>query len=374
MYLLIKKSDIKKYLISLLLLIPGFILTRHINLKFLSPYMAPVICLMVLLGVKISRDLLILIPITIYSLCSLFYSIIIGGSIADSLRFFTIIIFTLLAFFYKSSIVKNKYILLIPFILQGLFITSLSFYLTLSYDEGLVATIRQYFLSTDYGDVYSNGYYYKVQVIGNALIPLVFYICLSNFNKKLYKYSAGFMAIAVFICGNLSYIITASLAILLFLPKGKKYVNVIGIIIVSACIYFFYDPIVAKFIQPLSIDGGSSMDLRFIQINHIYHKMFNSSENILFGYGLGASLGGEYALAKYIELQSLYFVYQIGLVGILIYLSTIWILMIKFLSKEGIKIFLLYIMGSILNPYLFDSNQILATLIIVIFFSKPIRI
>jgi hypothetical protein len=366
-YLLYK--NIINFIFPLLLISDELILTRHSQFKFLSGFLAPITCFIVLLSIRVSHKLDLLIPVFIYSIFSFYYSILIGNDISDVTRFFIIIVFTLLAFYCNNSINCNKYPIIIPFIIQAIIIIAISFYLAWSNDPSLANDFRNYFIENGIGDVYTfNGYYFKVQIIGNALIPLIFYICLENYEKKSYMYSSFLMGLAIIVCGNLSYIVVSVIAIIIFFYKRIKNKNIIMIIILFFSCIYFYDLFLEKFIS--SAGSESSMDARFSQLNLIYSLLCNSAVNTLFGYGLGARLPGIYYSNPYIELQTMYIIYQIGLIGIIIYFLTLGILLNNFLLKKGKIIYLLYLASSIMNPYIFDSNQIIATLIIVLYYGK----
>jgi hypothetical protein len=324
---------------------------------------------LVLLGIRVSNKLDLLIPVITYLFLSFYYSILIGNDLNDVLRFFIIITFTLLAFYSKKSTFAYKYLILIPFVLQAILIIAISFYLAYSNDSLLAKDFRNYFIENGIGDIYTfNGYYYKVQIIGNALIPLIFYICLENYEKKCFRYTSFLMGFAILVCGNLSYLVVSVIAVIIFFYKKIKYRKIIlTIILFLSCIYF-YDLFFEKFI---SSDGSEpSMDARFSQLNVVYNLLSDSVVKILFGYGLGARLPGSYFSNQYIELQTIYIVYQIGIIGIAIYFVTLIFLIYNHFTMNGKIIFLLYLLSSIMNPYIFDSNQIIATLIIVLFYGK----
>jgi hypothetical protein len=55
-----------------------------------------------------------------------------------------------------------------------------------------------------------------------------------------------------------------------------------------------------------------------------------------------------------------------------LYAVKIWEMAKHRFSKEGIAVFLFFILAGISNPYILDSNQIVATLIILLAFGKSV--
>jgi hypothetical protein len=122
-------------------------------------------------------------------------------------------------------------------------------------------------------------------------------------------------------------------------------------------------------------DGGdSSMGVRFDQLDVASNLWSQSPARFLLGAGLGANFpdGHErnYSEYQYIELQSLYLLVQLGVLGMAIYLATLTISTHRFLNKDGRWIFWLYMLSGATNPYILDTNQIIATILLICFYPR----
>ena len=53
-----------------------------------------------------------------------------------------------------------------------------------------------------------------------------------------------------------------------------------------------------------------------------------------------------------------------------IYATTLWVSARHRLDADGRKIFWLYMLSGCTNPYIFDSNQIIATIVLVVAFPR----
>jgi hypothetical protein len=239
--------------------------------------------------------------------------------------------------------------------------------------------VRATALSSGWGDVYSfDGLYYRVQLVGNALLPLLFMIALWRIDRgPAYRWVAVISLVALLAAGNLTYLLTAAIAAgirfraVLSRPGWGRWV--IGLLIACGCIYgatAIQEAVERKF------DGtDSSMGVRFDQIDAALEQAGDSPVTLLLGAGLGAPFPDgrerDYSRYQYIELQTLYLLYQLGIVGMLVYTTTLISLTRRAMSRTARTIFWLYVLSGITNPYLLDSNQIAATLLLLHLF--PLR-
>jgi hypothetical protein len=122
-------------------------------------------------------------------------------------------------------------------------------------------------------------------------------------------------------------------------------------------------------------DGSdSSMGVRFDQLDAAGREVGDAPLKLVFGTGLGARFPDgqqrNYSQDRYIEMQWLYLALQLGLLGLLLYATTLWLSARAFLEPEGRSIFWLYMLAGCTNPYILDSNQIIATIILVCAFPR----
>ena len=91
--------------------------------------------------------------------------------------------------------------------------------------------------------------------------------------------------------------------------------------------------------------------------------------NIIIGEGLGNYIEAstptrEYNGDIYFEMQTLYIINQIGIVGVLLFYSTIFV-NIKKQGTEKLILYTIYLIYSFWNPYCFDTTQMIVTLLII---------
>jgi O-antigen ligase len=120
--------------------------------------------------------------------------------------------------------------------------------------------------------------------------------------------------------------------------------------------------------------SDSSMGVRFDQIDAAVNLWSDSPGSFVFGTGLGSGFpdGRErnYSEFQYIELQSLYLFVQLGLIGMLLYLATLVVNVRHLLDPDGRRIFWLYMLSGCTNPTILDTNQIIATMLLVCLFPR----
>jgi len=353
------------------------LLTRQNQLPLLEGLAAPWALLLVVVGLRINPAIAVIGPMLFYAAASMVGSIFIGRDIATAGRFFAILVGTLLAFHVRLGRVSAPWALL-PILVQSLLITALAITLAVLQDPLLAAGIRNTAIENNWGDVYSfDGLYFRVQVIGNALLPLLFMICLWRFgSSRFYSWGLYLSGVGLVAAGNLTYFVTIAFALLLRrrqLLSRSLLARVLAVVAALALLTFGWD--LANTLIERKFEGSdSSMGVRFDQVGVAVKAFGESPMQMLLGAGLGArfpdGLERNYSESLYIELQALYITYQIGLLGMLIYILSLIYLVRQTLNRDGRPIFWLYILSGITNPYILDTNQLVATLILVHLFSR----
>ncbi len=261
-------------------------------------------------------------------------------------------------------------------IIQALVVISISLYMTF-FGSAISGDIRHFFTSKNLGDIYSyDGIYYRVQILGNAILPLAFFISYINF--RVYKGPISYFvlfSLSIFFCGNLTYIIGCAIFVFTIECLRSNINNLVykscstGLVFFVLIIIFRHE--LSEIIDiKFSVDN-SSMGIRFLQIEHLLSTFKDSYYSVLWGGGLGNFVDGRiadrvYSSAIYYELQWLYVLNQLGPI---LFLMLVLIHFIMFLSvvhnKYVVSAYILYIFSSITNPYLFDSSHFVVILILI---------
>lgn len=130
-------------------------------------------------------DKYVLLLITTLILFSL-VSLIRGNDPLLVFRFSVITIFIVLSYYisdFRFSFIKLFFVV---YIIQAIVVISIELYMYFEYGTGDYLDARFYFLSNDYGDVYTYGSgFYHIQLKGNALLPFAF--MLSMFMYKIFN-------------------------------------------------------------------------------------------------------------------------------------------------------------------------------------------
>ncbi|WAC74974.1 hypothetical protein OU995_09880 [Roseateles sp. SL47] len=365
--------------LSLAFALATLLLTRHAQVPGLSSVTAPWALLILAVTLRLSKLTLAIVPMLAYCCVSLVVSVFLGNEATVGLRFLVITIATLVAFGVRSQPVSPAWALF-PVTLQAIGIAGLSLTLSVMQDPLMGGAVRAYALTSDWGDVYTlDGVYYRVQVIGNALIPLLFAICLWQPPSRFRSWGLITAVVGLLAAGNLTYFLMAGVAVFLrfksyFYTHTRTWLTVFSVLAVVAVANsdVGINSVTRKF------DGaGSSMGVRFDQIEAVVRATDALPAAVLTGAGLGSRFPNgrlnDYSDSLYIELQALFVGYQLGLIGAALYGVTLLYFARRTLSREGQQIFWLYMLSGISNPYILDTNQIIATMLLVHCFPRRTR-
>jgi hypothetical protein len=355
----------------------GFLVTRQTQIDVLNGTAAPWAIFLALAFIRRGPALLLLLPVTVYGALSSVASTALGSDTANVLRFYVITVGTLLAFYIRPRQISAGFALS-PLILQCMIIASVSLWLGFAQSEELGQLVRGYILETTWGDIYSfDGIYYRVQLIGNALVPLIFLISLWRYRQqRLYRVMTWVSFLGVFAAGNLTYVLVAGLGLAIRLwGHARKSVLTWLLMPLVFCAALFASWNGIQEAIDRKFDGtDSSMGVRFDQVDVAIESWKESPVKFLLGAGLGAPYpdGRErnYSEFQYIELQLLYLIYQLGALGIITYAATLVTLAQYCLDRNGRYIFWLYILSGSTNPTILDTNQIIATMMLVCLFPR----
>ncbi|MCA2071910.1 O146 family O-antigen polymerase [Escherichia coli] len=311
------------------------------------------------------------------------YSLYSGNDPVLISRFY--IILALIIVSYYAAIKSISYINIFIFlaVTQAFVIIGLEAFMFLNFRFSDYSAIRNYFIDNQFGDIYTyNGFFYHIQIKGNALLLFSYMISFYIYNKtnnKLYLLSSMFLALAVLFCGNLAFYITFLIHafIFLFLRKARTYNQLllkVFIFLITFGVFISYSGIeyLVKAYE-LKFQGAnfSSMGTRFDQFNVLIDDLFENVLTALVGQGLGNIVNVQTAVRNYsdyiyYELQAVYFLNQLGVLLFLLFVIINVILTLKFIKPIELRIvYMLYILYALVNPYMLDTNHVVVVFILV---------
>ncbi len=356
-------------------------LTRQVPFSILSGFIAPLLVLTcVVTSVKgVYRQ-----SIKSFSLFFIFliflsgYSISQGNDISLNIRFFIILLLINLipTLRFEEGIYLKTFNVI--FTIQAIIVIILGFSLPFIFELESYLPFRHFITSNGWGDIYTyNGYIYKIQIVGNALLPFALFLSFFRYKKgECSGLNVCIYILAIFFCGNLAfYLFTVAFFIGFYVLDSNLKIKAS----ISTCIYFIlffvcmcvflfytYNMIVMK-----STGDVSSIGTRFDQAQVLINDMSYNISSVLLGNGLGhtidvKTMARDYTDNIYFELQFLYILNQIGFVGMVMLTIFHLKLIFNFLkNKKIILIYLCYIGYALINPYMFDSNHCVVLILLM---------
>ncbi len=356
-------------------------LTRQVPFSILSGFIAPLLILTcVVTSVKgVYRQ-----SIKSFSLFFIFliflsgYSISQGNDISLNIRFFIILLLINLipTLRFEEGIYLKTFNVI--FTIQAIIVIILGFSLPFIFELESYLPFRHFITSNGWGDIYTyNGYIYKIQIVGNALLPFALFLSFFRYKKgECSGLNVCIYILAIFFCGNLAfYLFTVAFFIGFYVLDSNLKIKAS----ISTCIYFIlffvcmcvflfytYNMIVMK-----STGDVSSIGTRFDQAQVLINDMSYNISSVLLGNGLGhtidvKTMARDYTDNIYFELQFLYILNQIGFVGMVMLTIFHLKLIFNFLkNKKIILIYLCYIGYALINPYMFDSNHCVVLILLM---------
>lgn len=304
------------------------------------------------------------------------YSIILQNQPSNIVRFALIIYFICIAYYIKLPrhlVEKGLKWTTIPYcVLLILF----EIYLILFFDSSNLPTLRFTTVSKGIGDIYPKyGFFYAIQLVGTAAIPFVF--MLSLVDQNLFRYNRNkyrlLLLAGVITAGNFGYIVAIALFILFLNLRNKmtykKWLNRIIIVCIALIVI---GPSTVKFVEDTwESKKEESNATRLDQTNVLIKNMSDNLMTVFFGKGLGNQVNvktkfRDYSDSQYFELQTLYFLNQMGIIPFVAFvLFNLWAT-IKFVRNYKLRLlYLAYIIYSVTNPYILNTNQIVVIITLV---------
>ena len=350
-----------------------FILTRQVPFSSYSFISNIAIIILLLLLINSNRNSIVSISYISLWLSVLFIYSLFSGNEATLIIHFMIAIILLLSSNFAQNIPKIfLQIFFILITLQSLFLIFMELLLNIFYTPSSYLILREIFIDKGWGDLYTyNGYFYRVQVKGNALIPIAFYLTFIKEVQAYIKYIKVYRILAfigICIAGNFAFWISTVLFILgysLFFGNNK----IIKLSIVSGVIVLF-SGFLLEYIIEVILRKNESLGTRADQYNVLIGALTSDVSNFIFGNGLGGTLSvstsfRDYTGDIYFELQGLYYIYQLGVLNTIIFFSLMCFFALKRIyCKDLLFIYVVYLSYAISNPYFLDTNHIVLIIVL----------
>ena len=304
-------------------------------------------------------------------------SMVRGTDIQSVLRFLIILLLLPITTWIKDrdfTFEEHSFIFLA--ICKSIYIIYLALQVATTHDY---MTLRTWARTNGMGDIYPNFslpfFYPKVQLQGNALILVAFFLLNSTNNRKkpLKVIENIIFIIALLTAGNFAFILGATLFVsyklIRYLALGRnglvRLFSIVAVLIVAVLMIYVSN-------QELIFKSGYSNAVRAQQA-----KMLLDT-NPLWGNGVGfrvtsSELGvRNYSVASdYYELQTLYIYNQIGFFGLILFMILTFMEIIP-TEKYATTLYILYLVYSFWNPYCFDTTHMITIILLqnCIFYEK----
>lgn len=346
-----------------------FILTRQVPFKNLS--ILSNLSLLILLIANFPKEKTFII-FSFIILCLTGYSII-NENVYGFIFRFLIILWSICACYYIKLNEKAIKILFIFTFLQCFVIIGFEIFILFFSNDTLNSGIRTFFLNKGWGDIYTlNGVYYKIQILGNAILPFVYMLSFVYpiFPSKYTLIYRIIFFVSILLSGQFAFLIAiVSFHIYNFYRtvhnnKQLIYSTYLFIVIILSSSIPAY-----KYVKDtLEMKKDESTAIRIEQTNLLINDLNSNFGTILFGKGIGNTLKKQthfrdYTDNVYFELQTIYILNQLGIIFFTLFILYNIHLAFKHIKyKELLFIYLFYICYAITNPYIFDTNHIVVIL------------
>lgn len=318
--------------------------------------------------------LLFLLLFVAWGFLMLGYSAVAGNTLGNSFRFLIILILIQASFFVKPN---SAYIhTLIGFlVVQSLFLISLHMVLNLFFNMSSYLFLRLFFQAQGWGDLYTyNGLFYNIQILGNALLPFGVFVSLIYYSGVKRTLLTFVLFTGMLVAGNFAFVlgVLAFLALLFFITKTFNTKNFLflslvgllaGIIIARPAFNYLENTITKK--------SQESNPTRIDQSIVLWEDLSENPVSLIFGKGLGNTLKvktkwRDYTDNVYFELQSLYFLNQMGFFNFLFFLLANILCVVLFFREPLVKIiYVSYIIYAFFNPYFLDTSHIVVIITLI---------
>jgi hypothetical protein len=302
------------------------------------------------------------------------YSAVAGNTFGNSIRFLIILILIQAAFFIKP---KSSYIhILIGFlVVQSLFLIVLHLVLNLFFNMTSYMFLRLFFQAQGWGDLYTyNGLFYNIQVLGNALLPFGVFVALVYYTGVRRILLTTVLFAGMLVAGNFAFVlgVVAFVSFSFFAAKSFNTRKFLGLAVVALCVgVLLARPAINYLGKTISNKSQESNPTRIDQSVVLWENLSENPVTLIFGRGLGNTLKvktkwRDYTDNIYFELQSLYFLNQMGLVNFLFFAIANVLCVVLFFREAMVKIiYAAYIIYAFFNPYFLDTSHIVVIITLI---------
>ncbi len=367
--------------IDFLFVIVVFITTRQVPFSMLSPLMNIALVLLVVFSLYRyrlnSNEIKIVISLLLLPLAfSFFYSsILTDNKLSLALRFFIILISIGLAYFVKVSERALKwFIYLCVFQSFCLILALLFIYIFVGYENYL--PVRFYVQQQGWGDLYTyNGIFYRIQIKGSALLVIAFILNVETDLIKSKLVVAMFLLIGIILAGNFAFLISIAIYFLYMVLRlrNKRSLNYyqLSLFALGICLIFILPYAYNFVVSTLADKKDESLGARYDQTQQLLKDLFRDAFSLTLGRGLGNTLDvttqfRNYSGLSYYELQVVYLFNQLGIIFSFCYLlyQSIIVSLKWGRSTYIVIIYIIYLIYSVTNPYIFDTNHFIVIVVL----------
>lgn len=304
-------------------------------------------------------------------------SILLSNIVALAIRFTIIIFFLLCAYMTNINVkpcIKILYYVTFPFVLALLCYELILLILPGLPIHELIAYYIKFVMKA--GSIFpAYGFMYKIQLKGAAIIPFVYMLSyiIDVFPVKYKQLLRVMYLMGIIISGNFAYLVSIFTFHLInpFLGKQKKsyfYKRYFAYSLILICSFSFIISFVSKTLEDKKEISNAT---RFDQANVLFSDMMESPLTFFMGKGLGNTVDvvtsfRDYTGATYYELQSLYFLNQMGVIPFTLFILANICFVLKFIKNNHLKLlYCAYIIYAVTNPYILDTTQVVVIITLI---------
>ena len=301
------------------------------------------------------------------------YSLLIQGNEPSLvMRFYFIINLMIAAFFFPVS-KKILHIFILIIAIHALYIIGFEYNMMAHYNASNYGEVRFYINSIGIGDVYTyDEVFWRIQLAGNHLLPLALFISIVTYRNKKRLFLIAIFLMASIFSGHFAFLIAIFFFFTFYyiINSRKSYKNIIKFLLSFFMIGIFFGSSIADYVShTIERKSNSPISTRMDQTNILMNDL--SEKNIFLGSGLGntieeVTLNRDYRGMIYYELQSLYFLNQVGFIYFIYFIFlNIFLFILKMKDKNIYLIYLSFLLYALTNPYTFDSVHIVIIIVLL---------
>lgn len=298
------------------------------------------------------------------------YSIILANKGNLIMRFSLIMLFICYAYYIRMknprAVIKSLVFVTIPFAVSLILLELLLLFYV---DESSAQVYISEIYETGLGGIYKvPAGFYRVHLRGCASLPFVYMLVASStiFQKRAKIILCTLYLLASIFAGNFMFLmafVTFHMMRLFMRSRSRSYLyNHVPLYIAILCVL----PVFFTFIgHTLEEKKDYSNRIRIEQVELLINDMTKSSMTTLFGQGLGNAIKASTSLRDYgdetiyYEVQTAYFLNQLGIIPFLIFIAYNILCTRRFIVSWQLRVvYCSYVIYAMSNPYMLDTTQV----------------